>query len=62
MISPDCGGPEAPDNLDMEGHFGFRTTVELNLITSVLFYYIVLKLWFSPKTNDCNCNTRLLSC
>ena len=62
MTIPERGGQEAVDSLDMTGHFGFCTTVELNLITKVLFYYIVLKLWFSPKTIDCNCNTKLLSC
>ena len=47
MTNPDLGGPEAPDSLDMVGSFGFCTPVELNLIKKVLFYYKVLKLWFS---------------
>ena len=62
MTRPDCGGLESPDILDMVEHFGFCTPVELNLIKYLLFYHIVLKLSFSRKTNDCNCNTRLLSC
>ena len=44
MTNPDSGGPEAAGSLDMVGHFGFITTVELNLIKNVLFYYIVPKL------------------
>ena len=59
---PDHEGPQAVDGPDMVGHFGFCIPVELNLITKVLFFYIVLKLWFSPKKVNCNCDTRLLSC
>ena len=62
MTSPEPGGPEVLDSLDMVEHFGFCTPVELNLIKNLLFYHIVLKLSFSRKTIDCNCNTRLLSC
>ena len=54
-------GQEAVHRLDMVGHFSFCTPFEVNVITSVLFYHIVLKLWFSPKTIDFNCDTRLLS-
>ena len=61
MTNPDRGGPEDAGSLDMVEHFGFRTTVELNLIPKVLFYHTVLKLWFSRKTIACNCDTRLLS-
>ena len=60
LISPDCGGPEALDNLDMVGRFGFCTHVELNLITKVLLYHTVLRFWFSPKKIACNCDARLL--
>ena len=62
MTVPHRGGQEVVDSLDMTGHFVFCTLVELILITNVLFYYIVLKLWFLPFTLDCNCDTRLLSC
>ena len=46
------GGQEAVDSLDMTRNFGFCTPVELNLITKVPSWYIVLKLWFSQKTID----------
>ena len=62
MTTPEHRGPEFVDSLEMVGHFGFCTTVELNLITKVLSYYIDLKLWFSSKTIDYNCAKRLLSC
>ena len=62
MTSPENGGPDFVDSLGTVGHFDFCTPVEVNLITKVLSYYIDLELWFSPKTFDCNCDTRLLSC
>ena len=64
MTIPDRGRQEAEavDSLDMIGHFGFCTPVELNLITKVPSYYIVLTLWFSAKKINCNCDTRLVSC
>ena len=37
MIIPDRGGPQAFDSLDMVGHFGLCTPVEVNLITKVHF-------------------------
>ena len=49
MTIPDRGRQEAVDSLDMVGHFGLCTPVEVNLITKVPSYYIVLTLWFSPK-------------
>ena len=52
MTIPDRGGQEAVDSLDMTGHFGFCTPVELNLITKVLSSDMELRLWFSPKTID----------
>ena len=61
MTSPEPGGMEFVDSLDMVGHFGFCTPVELNQKTKVLFYHTVMQLWFSPKTIDCNCDTRFLS-
>ena len=61
MTRPDFGGPEDPNRLEMVGHFGFCTPVELILITNVLFYHIELKHWSPPKTIDFNCDTRLLS-
>ena len=33
MTSPGRGGQEAVDSLDMTGHFGFCTFVEVNVIT-----------------------------
>ena len=62
MTIADRGGQEAFGSLDMTGNFVFCTPVELNLITKEPSWYIVLKLWFSQKTIDCNCDTRLLSC
>ena len=62
MTIPDRGGQEAVDSLDMTGHFVFCTLVELNLITNVPSYEIVLKLWFWPKKIDWNFDPRLLSC
>ena len=62
MTVPDRGGLQAVDTLDIVGHFGVRTPVEVNLITKKLSFYKELKLWFSAKTIDCNCDTRLLSC
>ena len=62
MTIPDRGGPEPVDSLNMIGHFGFCTLVKVNVITKVLSDSKELKLWFSPKTIDCNCYTRLLSC
>ena len=61
LTIPDRGGPQRVDGFDMVGHFGFCTPVEVNLITKVLCYYAALKLWFSPKTIDCDCDTKLLS-
>ena len=60
MTSPNRGGPEAVDGLDMVGHFGVCTPVEVNLITKVFCYFMELKFWFLPKTNDCNCDTKLM--
>ena len=62
MTNPEPGGLEFVDSLEKVGHFGFCTPVELNLCTKVLSYQIDLKLWFSPKTIDHNCDTRLVSC
>ena len=62
MTSPEPGGMEFVDTLDMVTHFGFCTPVELNLSTKVLSYQIDLKLWFSTTTIDNNCHMRLLSC
>ena len=62
MTIPERGGQEAVDSLDMTGHFGFCTPIELNLITKVLSIFKDLKLWFSPKTIDYNCDRRLVSC
>ena len=47
--SPDCGGPEAVDSLDMVGHFGVCTPVEVNLITKVFCYFIELKFGFCQR-------------
>ena len=47
MTSFYCGGPESPDSLDMVGHFGFCTPVQLNLLKNVLFYHLLT--WVSPK-------------
>ena len=60
MTIPDRGGPA--DSLNMIGHFGFCTLVKVNVNTKVLSDSEELKLWFSPKTIDCKCYTRLLSC
>ena len=38
MIFPDRGGQEVIDSLDMVGHFGLCTPVELSLITKVPSY------------------------
>ena len=62
MASPETGGPQFVDSLDMVEHFGFGTPVELNLSTKVLSNQIDLKLWFSAKTIDHKCDTRLLAC
>ena len=62
MKSPEPGRSEFLDSLDMVGHFGICTPVELNLISKVLSCYIDLKLWFSPKTIDYNCDPRLVFC
>ena len=52
MNCPKHGESDFVDSLDIVGHFGFCTPVELNLITKVHSYYIDLKLWFSSKTID----------
>ena len=44
MTSPEPGRSEFLDSLDMVGHFGFCTPVELNPITKLLSYYVDLKL------------------
>ena len=62
MTSPDRGGKEAVDSLDMIGQFDFCTPVELNIIPKVLSDLIELKLWFLQKTIDRKDVTRLLSC
>ena len=62
MASPEPVELEFVDSLDMVKHFGFCTPVELNLITKVFSIYKDLKLWFSPKTIDCNFDMILLSC
>ena len=62
MASPEPAGLEFVDRLDMEGHFGFGNSVELNPITKVLLIHKDLELWFSPKTIDYNCDRRLVSC
>ena len=59
---PDRGGPEPVDSLNMIVYFGFCTVVKVNVISKVLSDSKELKLWFSPKTIDCKCYTRLLSC
>ena len=62
MTIPDRGGLQAVDCLDVLGHLGLCTPVEMNLITKVHSSYIELKLWFSPKTINRICDKRLLSC
>ena len=57
----DLGGPESVDSLNIIGYFCFCTPVEVKLITKVLSYFLELKVWFSTKRNDCNCDARLLS-
>ena len=52
MASPDCGGPQPFDSLDVVGDFGPCTPVEVNLITEVDFHFLVLILWFSPEKID----------
>ena len=59
MASPEPGGLEFVDSLDLVRHFGFCTPVELNLSTKVLSHQIDLKLWFSTKTIDCNCRKEI---
>ena len=62
MTIPDRARQEAVDSLDMTGHFALCSPVEMKLITKVHSSYIELKLWFSPKTINRNCDKRLLSC